>query len=124
MKTYKNTCGFTLIELLMALAITTILASIAIPCYTSYIKRAQTQRVHAQLTAAALKAEHYYMQHHSYNGLSLTTLNLNSNKKLSFHLTANQYQYQISATLIHDHSCTSRLNINSLGEEQRSNSNC
>lgn len=47
-------CGFTLIEIMIVVAIVSILASLAIPEYQSYVLRAQVQRVVAE--TGAIKA--------------------------------------------------------------------
>ena len=62
----QRNSGFTLIEVLVTVAIIAILAAIAIPNYTSYVKRAQIAEAGAALLAMRTKMEQYFQDNRSY----------------------------------------------------------
>jgi type IV pilus assembly protein PilE len=58
--------GFTLVELLIVVAIVGILASIAVPGYQDYVRRAQVQEAIASLADLRTRLEQYYQDNRSY----------------------------------------------------------
>lgn len=60
--------GFTLIEVLITVAIVGILASIALPFYTDYIRRGKTQEATSQLANMRVRMEQWYQDNRSYVG--------------------------------------------------------
>lgn len=64
--------GFTLVELLIVVAIVGILASIAVPGYQDYVRRAQVQEAIANLADLRTRLEQYYQDNRSYAGTSGT----------------------------------------------------
>ena len=62
----KKQHGFTLIELMIAVAIVGILAAIALPNYTEYVKRASRAEAVAALLDAANKEEQYFVDNREY----------------------------------------------------------
>ncbi|MDO5101907.1 MAG: type IV pilin protein [Lautropia sp.] len=59
--------GFTLIEIMIAVAIVGILASIAVPSYFEYVRRANRAEAKAQLMEAAQYMQRFYSLHNGYD---------------------------------------------------------
>lgn len=77
----KNTNkGFTLIELMIVVGIIAILASIAIPAYTGYIKTAKMSEAHNNLAALRLAEEEFFLDNNSYF-IGATTAALETNSQ-------------------------------------------
>lgn len=66
-KCRKSSQGFTLIELMVTVAIVGILASIALPSYSSYVARARRADARTQLTQAAQFMQRFYSANDSYS---------------------------------------------------------
>jgi type IV pilus assembly protein PilE len=120
-----NASGFTLLELLITTVIVAILATIAIPSYTSYVVR--THRIEAQIALLNLVAEieAHYTEHHTYATATITDLNgtdQSQNKYYILGLTDLTIgTYTLTATPnghqgIQDTNCQT-LTINQLGEK-------
>lgn len=58
--------GFTLIEVMITIAIVAILASIALPAYTEYIRRARITEAVATLSDMRVKMEQYFQDNRTY----------------------------------------------------------
>ena len=58
--------GFTLIELMVTVAIIAVLAAIAIPNYTDYVRRGKLQEATSNLLAMRTKMEQYFQDNRSY----------------------------------------------------------
>ena len=58
--------GFTLIELMVTVAIIAILAAIALPNYTDYVRRGKLQEATSNLLAMRTKMEQYFQDNRSY----------------------------------------------------------
>lgn len=69
MKTRARNCGFTLIELMVVVTVIAILAAIAVPSYTDYVRRSQLTEAFNNLNDYQVKMEQYYQDNKSY-GLS------------------------------------------------------
>ncbi len=63
-----KTGGFTLIELMVAVAIVSILASIAYPSYQDYIRRGQVQEAISALSNGQVRLEQFFQDAHTYAG--------------------------------------------------------
>lgn len=68
MQAPRSNFGFTLIEIMIVVAIIGILAAIAIPQYTSYIRRAQISEATAGLSEMRVKMEQYFQDNRTYDG--------------------------------------------------------
>jgi len=60
--------GFTLIELMVTVAVVAILAAIAVPNYTDYVRRSQIQEATSNLLAMRTKMELYFQDNRKYTG--------------------------------------------------------
>jgi type IV pilus assembly protein PilE len=61
--------GFTLIELMVVVAVVAVLASIALPAYTDYIRRSKIQEASATLLAMRVQMEQFYQDNRQYTTL-------------------------------------------------------
>lgn len=66
--------GFTLIELMIAVVVIGILASIAIPSYTDYVKRGKAAEATTTLADLKVKMEQYFQDNRTYQDASVTLL--------------------------------------------------
>jgi type IV pilus assembly protein PilE len=62
--------GFTLIELMVTLAIVAILASVAVPAYTDYLRRGDLPEGFTNLSTFQVDMEQYYQDHQNYGGVA------------------------------------------------------
>lgn len=70
MSTYK---GFTLIEVMITVAIVAILAAIAVPSYTEYVRRGQLSEAMNALSDYRVKMEQFFQDNRTYVGTGLGT---------------------------------------------------
>lgn len=66
--------GFSLIEISLVLAIMSLLAAFAYPCYTQYLTKTRRLAAASSLSRLSVAMEHYHIEHGSYQGASLEGL--------------------------------------------------
>lgn len=62
----KQQRGFTLIEVMIVVVVAAILAAIALPNYTDYIRRSKLAEAHANLADLRIKLEQFYQDNRNY----------------------------------------------------------
>jgi type IV pilus assembly protein PilE len=67
MRVFKRT-GFTLIEMMITVAIAAILAAVAIPSYSDYVKRGRISQATNNLASMRVKLEQYYQDNRTFVG--------------------------------------------------------
>jgi len=65
--------GFTLIELMIVIAIIAILARLALPAYSDYLRRGQLPEAFTNLSDLSVKMEQYYQDNRGYGNAGGTT---------------------------------------------------
>jgi type IV pilus assembly protein PilE len=64
--------GFTLLELMIVVVVVAILAAIALPSYTDYIRRGKFVEAHGQLADLRVKMEQWFMDNRTYLNAAAT----------------------------------------------------
>ena len=64
----RLSAGFTLIELMVAVAVVAILAAVALPAYSDYVKRARITEAVSGLADMRVKMEQYFQDNRKYTG--------------------------------------------------------
>jgi len=75
MKRTNRKRGFTLVELMVVIVIVALMAGIAVPLYTNYIKDARRREAAGGLAAVATAQQTYYQRNGAYTN-SLANLNV------------------------------------------------
>lgn len=70
----KTNRGFTLIELMIVVGILAVIASIAIPAYTGYIRTAKLSEAQNNLATLRLAQEEFYLENNAYFAGATTAL--------------------------------------------------
>lgn len=62
----KRQSGFTLVEVMVAVVIAAILASVALPAYTNYVRRGKISEATSSLASLRVVMEQYYQDNRTY----------------------------------------------------------
>lgn len=89
-----RTKGFTLIEIMVAVAIVGILAAIALPNYTDYVRRGKIQEATTNLADNRVRMEQYFQDNRTYVGYVLST---GDAKYFDYSLVSDANTYTITA---------------------------
>jgi len=102
----QHTRGFTLIELMIAVAVIAILASIALPSYTDYMRRSKFAEATAALLNMRTKLEQYYQDQRRFGGACAAGTVAPKPTGLKYFTidcpTLNDTQYTVTATGINE----------------------
>lgn len=103
-----GSAGFTLIEMMITVAIIGILAAVAIPAYTDYLRRGQLPEAFAALSDYRIKLEQYFQDNKNYgtggscaNGAgapSWNTFSPANRKYFTYSCTSTATGYTLTAT--------------------------
>ena len=100
----KRVKGFTLIELMIAVVVVSILAAIALPAYSNYVKRGKISEATSNLGSLRVSMEQYYQDNRTYQNAAGTACGVSmptspAVKYFSFSCTAPTADaYTITAT--------------------------
>lgn len=83
----RQQSGYTLIEVMMAVAIIGIISAVAVPSYTSYVKRGRLTEAFAGLGAGQTAAEQFWANKRTYEGF---------NESKSFPKNGQNFDYSLS----------------------------
>ena len=100
----RSTRGFTLIEVMLVVAIVAVLASVAIPNYTDYVRRARISEASSALLAQRVKMEQFFQDNRQYTTVGAIVSPCASNPSLKYFtvtcpvLTTTTYTIQAAGT--------------------------
>ena len=92
----RATAGFTLVELMVTIVVATILIAIAIPSYTSQMRKSRRTEAKSALLDLASRQERYYSTNSAYtNDASLLGYDTTSKTLFQYKVGSNYYQVSV-----------------------------
>ncbi|MDI1308768.1 MAG: type IV pilin protein [Methylotenera sp.] len=123
MKSNKYSVGFTLIELMIVVAVIGILASIALPSYTEYVKKGRRSAAQSHLMEIAQREQQYLLDSRAYTS-SLSTLGVTTPGDVASYYTISVAPgegdvpyFKITATATGSQASDGNLTLDSSGEK-------
>ena len=95
---FMNNQGFTLIELMIVIVILAIIASIAIPSYSNYVKKAHIKAAQSDLVALSLVLENTYQRTLSYPIQTTTDTATTRTAFSSWNPSETIFSYKVTST--------------------------
>jgi len=108
MDTSSRQSGFSLLELLVVFTIIAILATIAIPAYSNYVKQSKVAEATSTLADLRIKTEQFFQDNRTYVGANVATCvpPAGSTQYFDFACVADATTYTITATGRANHDLT------------------
>lgn len=97
---HQRQAGFTLIELMIVVAIIAILASVALPAYTDYVRRAKASEAVAELSSWRGKMEQYFLDNRTYLNSGACGASASTGKHYTYSCVATATTYTLTATSV------------------------
>lgn len=94
---HRQQLGFTLLELMITFAIIAILATIAIPAYSEYVRQGKVAEATSTLADLKIRAEQYFQDNRTYENAPCTPP-ANTTKYFDYACEANATTFTIRAT--------------------------
>ncbi|VTU39109.1 Serogroup A1 [Variovorax sp. PBL-H6] len=97
-KLRRLSAGFTLIEVMIVVAIIGILAAIAVPAYTDYVRRGQLPEAFNELSSYRAKMEQYYQDNRNYGSAAACANNAAASSWNTFPKTIKYFTFDCSTS--------------------------
>ncbi len=112
----KNS-GFSLIELMIVIAILGVLASIAYPSYSNYVKKGSRADGIDSLLSLAGRMEEFYLNNDSYADATVASANSSDGLYTLAITSADGFKYKLTATPVKGDAECGNLTLDSLGQK-------